>query len=369
MPLTRTDEHHILADNLRKFLRDHNSPEQRRERLKDRCPRTRLALWRGLSDLGILSAAFQEQAGGLAGDARTIAIIAAELGSSLAVEPFLDCAVIAGHILQHADDDEDRTATIEQLIAGERIIVLAHDSGLDPFARPLLTARREAKRFVLNGTVRCVHDADLAQEYLVSAYDGTHTIVIRTPAALAGLMVESNRLMDDSSAADLHFRDVRLPTTAELRLDEPPEDVIAGALEHGLAGVAAETVGIVGALNRATFQYLMTRKQFGVSIGTFQALRHRAADMYTAARGLESVVDLALDAMAAPRSPARSSCVSAAKAEADRVGTLIGHEAIQMHGGMGVSDELIISHYGRRLATIRTQLGNADVHRLRFGAL
>jgi alkylation response protein AidB-like acyl-CoA dehydrogenase len=128
----------------------------------------------------------------------------------------------------------------------------------------------------------------------------------------------------------------------------------------------AETLGIIEALNRATFSYLMTRKQFGTTIGSFQALQHRAADMYMAAQETLAVLDAAVESFAAGASQARSALVSAAKVVADGAGARIASGAIQLHGGMGVSDELIVSHYARRLIAIRSCLGSADSHRLRF---
>jgi alkylation response protein AidB-like acyl-CoA dehydrogenase len=145
--------------------------------------------------------------------------------------------------------------------------------------------------------------------------------------------------------------------------------VLHDALEWGLFGLAAETAGIVGALNHATFSYLNTRKQFGVPLSSFQALQHRAADMHIAAEEIAAAVDSAIESLAAPAGVIRSAVLSATKVVADLAGHRIGHEAVQMHGAMGVSDELNISHYARRLAAIRAELGGAEIHRQRFRSL
>lgn len=363
----QSDEQQIVADNLRRFLQAENSHEQRRHRLKAWNRETRLTLWPGLAELGILAAAFPEGVGGLSGDQRTVAVVTAELGVSLVIEPFVDCAITAGNVLQQWRDEAAR-AVIGNLIEGKHVVVLAHDGPMDPFRQPTISARRHRGGFKLRGHIRCVSNADLADEYLLVASGDKGPMILRTPAAALGVTVEPYRLMDDTGAADLSL-DVSLPASAEMMFAAPVHQVVTTALEAGALAAATETAAIAAALNAGTFQYLMTRSQFGAPIGSFQALQHRAADMYMGARSLMSIVNLAIDAAGASEGASRSSCVSAAKAEADRIGTLIGHEAVQMHGGMGVSEELIISHYARRLASLRARFGTSDIHRLRFASL
>jgi alkylation response protein AidB-like acyl-CoA dehydrogenase len=157
-----------------------------------------------------------------------------------------------------------------------------------------------------------------------------------------------------------------VPASALMQFDSSGRDVLDDALEWGILGLAAETAGIVAALNATTFTYLMTRKQFGTAIGNFQALQHRAADMWIAAEELLAIVELGIGSMASAPSAGRARVVSAMKLVANKAGRRIGNEAVQLHGGMGVSDELIVSHYFRRLAAIRNELGTDDAHRLRF---
>jgi alkylation response protein AidB-like acyl-CoA dehydrogenase len=175
--------------------------------------------------------------------------------------------------------------------------------------------------------------------------------------------------MDGAGAADLQLNAVRLPPAALMTFDVSPQTVLHDALEWGLLGVSAEAAGIIGALNRATFAYLNSRKQFGASLATFQALQHRAADMFIAAEEVSAAVNHAVAALDEPPGIARSAAICAAKVTADIAGRRVGHEAVQMHGGMGVSDELNVSHYARRLATIRAELGSADTHRQRLASL
>jgi len=364
MNLSLNDDQRLLAESLRRFLQQENQFEHRRARLRAEPPQ-RMALWPGLADLGLIGAAFDEAHGGFAGDARTLAMIMAELGRSLAVEPFLGCAVIAGRVLLHVTD-ADAATLIGELIAGERVCVLAHDAGHDPFGAPLPSAEQSGGELRLSGTVRGVRHADVAHEFLLSARLGGETVLLRLPRDSAGLRVETYRLMDAAGAADLQLDGVRLPPAARLRLAQPSADVIRDALEWGLLGLVAETAGIVEAANAATFGYLQTRKQFGAPLASFQALQHRAADMHIAAEEIGAALNLLVRAFEDPASTGRSALLAAAKAVADSAGRRAGHDAIQLHGGMGVSDELDISHYGRRLATIRAELGSADLQRARF---
>ncbi|WP_428312953.1 acyl-CoA dehydrogenase [Hydrocarboniphaga sp.] len=365
MSLARTDEQRLLAENLRRFLAEENQFEHHRQRL-NAIPPQRLALWPGLVDMGVIGAAFDEGSGGFAGDARSIAVVMFELGRALAIEPFLGSAIVAGRVLLHLTDAAEREQQVAAMIGGERISVLAHDAGFDPFAKPLLKAVRSGAGYSLKGRVRGVRHADVADDFLVSAQiDDGDVAIFRV--ARSAIDSASHRLMDGAGAADLAFDGFVCSDDARLKLSEPAMAVISDALEWGLFGLTAEAAGLIEAANEATFRYLGERKQFGVMIGSFQALQHRAADMYMAAQEVTAIVNLAIDALADGVSPRRSVLLSAAKVLADTAGRRVGHDAIQMHGGMGVSDELNVSHFGRRLATIRAEFGSADLHRQRFG--
>jgi alkylation response protein AidB-like acyl-CoA dehydrogenase len=364
MNLSRSDEQQQLAESLRRFLQAEHSFERRRRRSSGPHPE-RLALWQGLADLGLLGAAFDVASGGFAGDARTLAIAMSELGRSLAVEPFLGCAVMAGHILSAQSDTAAAQKSVEDIMSGSRIAILAHDAGADPYARPLTAARQRGGDYVFDGTIRCVRHADVAHEFLITARLGDEEALFRV--ASNSLPVQPYRLMDGAGAADLHFDYFTVAATSRLAFSSPARQVLDNALDRGLLGLAAETAGIVDAAKTATLEYLVERKQFGVPLASFQSLQHRAANMEIAALELEALLELAVDSFDRQPGVLRTALLAALKSAADTNGRLVGHDAIQLHGGMGVSDELAISHYGRRLATIRAELGSAPVHRLRFG--
>jgi alkylation response protein AidB-like acyl-CoA dehydrogenase len=363
----RTDEQQMLAQNVARLLSEEHSFEARRrpQRGSSQHP-----VWPALVDLGVVGAAFDESHGGFAGDARTIAVVMAELGAALVLEPFMEAAVVAGRILQHWADDSARRAALEALIGGRWIVVLAHSPTGTSDARVSVRALQTTDRTGLTGNITCVRHAPLAGSFLIPAIaaDGS-TEIYQVPRECPGLVLQTYRLIDGAIAADLQLRDVAIQTAARMRFDTNAQAVIEDALEWGILASVAETAGILQALNHATFSYLMTRKQFGVPLGSFQALQHRAADMYMAAEETLAVVDEAVESFSSGPARARSALVSAAKVVADTAARRIGDDAVQMHGGMGVSDEVIVSHYARRLIALRCGLGGADAHRRRFGSL
>jgi alkylation response protein AidB-like acyl-CoA dehydrogenase len=363
----RTDEQQMLAENLARLLSEEHGFEARRRQQQGSGQHP---VWPALVELGVIGAAFDESHGGFAGDARTIAVVMAELGAALVLEPFMEAAVVAGRVLQHWVDDSARRAALEALMDGRYIVVVAHSPTGNADARVSVQALQSDNRTALTGNITCVRHATLAGSFLIPAIaaDGA-TEIYQVPRECPGLVLQTYRLIDGSIAADLQLRDVTIQATARMRFDTKAQAVIDDALEWGILASVAETASILQALNHATFSYLMTRKQFGVPLGSFQALQHRAADMYMAAEETLAVVDEAVESFSSGPARARSALVSAAKVVADTAARKIGDDAVQLHGGMGVSDELIVSHYARRLIALRCGLGGADAHRLRFGSL
>jgi alkylation response protein AidB-like acyl-CoA dehydrogenase len=348
MSLAITETQTMLRDMLSRLLDAEGDFEARRHRLSGDTP-DRLALWPLFAEQGILGAAFPESFGGFGGTKRDLAVVMEEAGRKLLVEPLL-AAALCGRILQSAGETEE----IARIIAGDRIYAFAHEEGHDPFALPSVTAGDDHR---LNGCKIVVRHGDIADALIVSANLAGAPACFLVEANAVGIDREGYRLIDGSSAATITF------TGTPARLIAGA-DALDDALEWGLIGLAAEVSGIVAALCEATFTYLRTRQQFGVSLSSFQALQHRAADMFTAAEEIRALCGRAIDA----EGDSSSALTSASKALADEGGKRIGHDAVQLHGGMGVSDELHISHHMRRLAAIRAELGSADMHRARFAA-
>jgi alkylation response protein AidB-like acyl-CoA dehydrogenase len=252
-------------------------------------------------------------------------------------------------------------APLDPLVSGEQIFAFAHTEGFDPFASPRTLATGEPGAYRLTGLKPAARHADLAHRLIVTATLHGAPAAFLVEAGAPGLHREPFRLIDAASAATVTLEN----TPAQFLAGA---EVVAEALLWSIAGLAAETTGIIAALNAATFAYLNTRKQFGAPLASFQALQHRAADMFTAAEEAR-ILTLRLIAALDANTPAAAALASAAKALTDDAGRKVAHEAVQLHGGMGVSDELNISHYLRRLTAIRAELGGADLHRARFAEL
>jgi len=360
---TRNEEGSLLADSLQRLLHEANAFEERRRRLRGDAP-DRQALWAQLAELGVIAAAFNPERGGIAGDARTLAIIMAQLGAALVVEPYLATAVVAGSILQRWNEPAASQAAIDAILSGSRICVVAHTGFSDPFGAPGIEMTSGGDECTLSGCAPAVRHAEIAHAFLVPARtDDGATAILQVPRDARGLTISPYRLIDAAAGGTVTLEDVKVPAMSRLRFDRPAGEVLQEALERGVLALGAETAGIVAALNAQTFSYLMTRRQFGAVLGSFQALQHRAADMWIAAEELQASVDLAIECGS---TSAAHAMTSALKVIADTAGRLVGNEAVQLHGAMGVSDELIVSHYFRRLAAIRNELGTQDVHRLRY---
>ncbi len=352
----------MIAETVRRLLEAENGFESRRHRLSGPTP-DRLALWPKFAELGITATLFGEAHGGFGGTPRDAAVVLYEIGRSLAVEPYL-ATLAAGRILLAAGTAAAE-AEIAALLGGERITILAHPESLDPAAAPTVRATSRNDAFHLDGEKPAIRHADIADALIVTARiaDTGELGCFLVDGTDPSLTCKPHRLIDAASGARLRFE----RTAATLLLRGPAaEAALHDALAWQIAGLGAEGVGIADALVAATAEYLRTRKQFGVTLATFQALQHRLADMFVAAQELRAITETVLDQMETGAGTLTAGLVSALKVVLDRNGRKISHEAVQMHGGMGVSDELNISHYMRRLAAIRAEAGGEVSHLSRF---
>jgi alkylation response protein AidB-like acyl-CoA dehydrogenase len=368
MPLDfgQSDEHAMLADTLRRFAIDRNGFEARAHRLAA-SPPDRTSLWAPMAELGAVGALIPEDDGGFGGTPRDMAVVLAALAPSLPVEPLLASGVVCGRLLMRAQDDRAKTL-LQALIEGSAIVALAHSEGFDPFAPATLVAELQGDGYVLHGFKPAVRHGEAASVVLVSAAAPDGQALFAVASDTPGLNRTGTRLIDGAGAADLRFDAVSAPSAARLELNSA-EDALADALEWGLAGLAVESAALVAAINAATFDYLATREQFGVKLASLQALQHKCADMAIAGEEAAAMAHGALTALEQPPSPARSCAVLRSSLACDAAGRLAAHGAVQLFGGMGVSDELIVSHQARRLAAIRSQVGTMDARAARLSTL
>lgn len=335
-------------------------------------------IWRGFADeLGILGATLPESVGGMGGGPVELMVIAEELGRALVIEPFIDTVVVAGGLLQRAGGAAAE-AVLERIASGTAVVAVAAtepESG-DQWAGVSTSAVRDGDGWVLNGAKTVVVSAPLATHLLVTARtsgkagdsQGIALFLAEFDAAdpPAGVAVHSYRTIDDRRAADLVLQDLLLPADALLADDAWPS--LEQARDEGATVVCAEAVGAMRKVLADTVEYCKQRQQFGQPIGSFQVLQHRMVDMYMEVEQAVSAVYLAvLKLQAEPQ--IRAKAVSAAKATVGRAARFIGQNAVQLHGGMGMTEELAIGHYFKRLTALQYEFGSTDHHRTRYAAL
>lgn len=347
----------MMADMAGRLLGRENEMEARRHRLGGKHP-DRMYLWSHLAEQGLIGGMIPEALGGFGGSARDIAVLMGLAGEWLVVEPMLHAAISArAFSLAESRGKNGGGEFIAALVSGETTVAFAHQESSDPFSPRITRAVATGATFRLSGRKSVVRHADIADQLLVSAeLDGTSGLFLLKRES-PGVAVVKSRLLDGSSAGDILLEDAE----AELVLDDAGAE-LTQLVSWYLLGLSAEVAGIVGAVNRRTFAYLVTRQQFGVPLASFQALQHRAADMHIAAEEVRILTDRVVEEVDAGDQHIAVRAASL-KALADGAGRLIAHESVQLHGGMGVSDELDISHYFRRLAAIRAEMGDAGALR------
>jgi alkylation response protein AidB-like acyl-CoA dehydrogenase len=333
--------------------------------------------WAQFAELGVIGALFDEADGGYGGAGFDIAVVFEALGRGLVVEPFLPSAILAGSALALAGNAAQK-ALLAGIIDGTRVATLAHGEPAShhELARVHTRAVRDAQGgWVLDGHKAVVALAEQAQVLIVSARtsgadDADEGISLFTvPAHTPGLTMLGYPLIDGGRAADVTLAQVKLPADALLGAEGQALPTLEHAIGRGLLALCAESLGAMEVAKQATIAYLQTRQQFGVPIGSFQALQHRMATLLLEIEQARSAVINAAAALDADERLTRERALSAAKFSIGRIGTLVAEECIQLHGGIGMTWELPLSHYAKRLIMIDHQLGDEDHHLARFIAL
>jgi alkylation response protein AidB-like acyl-CoA dehydrogenase len=371
MDFTVNNEQELLRDGLSKFLTARYDLESSRTAAKTGSG-WQPEVWRGFAEeLGILGATLPESVGGSGGGAVEAMVIAEELGRALVIEPWVDTVVVAGGLLQRAGGAHAH-AVLERIADGSAVVALAAvdaDSG-DRWDALSTKAVRDGEHWCVTGAKTVVVAAPLATHLLITARAADRVALLLTEFDAAapppGVTVHCYRTIDDRRAADLEFDGLRLPAEALIDADAWPS--LARARDEGAAAVCAEAVGAMRRVLADTVEYTKARQQFGQPIGGFQALQHRMVDMYMELEQAVAAAYLAtLKLDADPDTRARA--VSAAKATVGRAARFIGQQAVQLHGGMGMTEELAIGHYFKRLTALQYEFGSTDAHRARYAEL
>ena len=375
MDFTLSREQELLRDGLGKFLAARYDLESSRTAAKTG-PGWQPDIWRGFAeDLGILGATLPESAGGSGGGPVEAMVIAEEIGRALVIEPFVDTVVVAGGLLTRAGGGA-AAEVLERIADGSAVVALAvteADTG-DYWEGLSTSAIPDGRDWVITGSKIVVSAGPLATHLVIAARtagkpgdaEGISLFLTEFDAGAPGLQMHGYRTVDDRRAADVVFDGFRLPAEALLVRDGWPS--LTRARDDGAAAVCAEAVGAMRTVLGDTVDYCKQRQQFGQPIGGFQVLAHRMVDMHMELEQAVSAAYLAvLNLDAEPDVRARA--VSAAKATVGRAARFVGQNAVQLHGGMGMTEELAIGHYFKRLTAIRYEFGSTDFHRNRYAQL
>lgn len=366
-----TDEQRQMADSVTRYLTDRYDFEARKKIIRSDAGLSD-DVWSQLAELGLLAIPFSEDAGGFGGGAVDLMSAMQAAGAALLVEPLLP-NIVAGRLIDKLGNAAQKAAYMSPLMEGRTRLAFAQgeDAARYNLAQVNTQAVRDAEGWELDGVKRVVYGAPNAQHFIVSARtakDGISLFVV--DATAPGVKLSSYRTMDNQRAADVHFDGVRIAADALIGTEGSALPGIEEAVDFGTALLCAEGVGAMQYANDTTLEYLKTRKQFGVAIGTFQVLQHRMVDMVIATEQARSMSYLACSKVdGASDAHERSRVVSAAKVKIADSARLVSQEAVQMHGGIGMTDELKVSHTFRRLTMLAQQWGDADYHLDRFAAL
>jgi alkylation response protein AidB-like acyl-CoA dehydrogenase len=336
-----------------------------------------LRIWQKLAELGVLGINVPSEFGGLGYGALETLVLMNACGSSLPLEPIVSSAVIAPALLRGFTGDATASRLLTATALGEHISVLAHFEPGARFATQSVStlAVSSAGGYRLNGHKATVQHAGLADTLLVSArtasnVEDAHAVsLFCVPRTCKGVRLEEYLTLDGQRAADVHLQDVELPPSSRLGAAGTALAPIEAAIDFGLAAVCAEAVGIMQAVINATINYLRTRQQFGQPIGNFQALQHRVADMVIHMEQARSMSYLAALRGGSTDIVERRCALSAAKVVIGDACRFVGQQSVQLHGGMGMTDELQISHWFKRLTAIDIVFGDSDTHLQRYAAL
>lgn len=371
MNFNYTQEQQQFKDALRRFIDKDYSFEHRNKIVHSENGMSDSA-WATLTELGMTALPIPEEQGGFNGTAVDMLVVMQEIGRGLLVEPYF-ATMLGAQFLKLAGGQE---SLLEQVAGGtlKLAAALGEKQSRHELFNISTTAKQQGDGFVINGTKTVVVHGGQADQIIVSARTGgdqrdTNGIsLFVVPASAKGVVRRDYRTIDCQRAADITFDNVQVTASALLGKAGEGWDILEAATDYGLALLCAEAVGAMDALNAATLEYLKTRQQFGVPIGKFQALQHRMAEMFMQTEQARSMATLAAVKVSSTNADERRRTASAAKARVGQALKFVGQQAVQLHGGMGVTNELPAAHHFKRLTMIELTLGDTDHHLARFAA-
>ena len=376
MPLVLNEDQLMFRDAAKRFTAE-RAPVAELRKLRDANDATGFnrELWKEMAEMGWAGVLVPEEHGGVAFGYTGAGLIAEEVGRNLSLTPLLSSSVLAVTALLHGADEARRRDLLPQLASGDLLVALASDERNRHAPYHIATAAvANAGGYILNGRKTLVFDGHVADHLIVSARtsgnidDRAGITLFLIDAKANGISATRSHIVDSHGVAVVQLRDVQVTAASVLGTVGEGAAVLDAVLDAGRVVLAAELLGVAQESFERTLGYLREREQFGVKIGSFQALQHRAAHLFCEIELTRSVVLRALQAMDA-KDPTRTGLVSLAKARASEVARLATNEAVQMHGGIGVTDEFDIGFFMKRARAAGDSLGDSYFHTDRFAQL
>lgn len=372
MDFDLTQEQQMLKDSVSRFTQETYDFETRRK-IVESDQGTSPEIWTQFTELGWLAVPFTEAQGGMGGSAVDLMVLMEEFGKGLVTEPFVSNVLLFGGLLSQSSNSESFSSDIEALISGSlqgTFAYLERQSRFELFDVKT-TATRQDNAFILNGEKALVCNAKNADKLIVLARTGGRqsdelgVSLFLVDRDAEGISLTPYQLMDGQKVANITFNNVVVSELAVVGHIDQAAGLVKKVINHARVAICAEAVGIMEKLYTATVEYSKIRKQFDVPIGSFQVLQHRMADMFIEYEQAKSLLFRTVCSMD-EQSEEIEKNILALKTMIGRIGKKIGGDAIQIHGGMGVTDELDIGHYVKRLMTINTTFGDMDYTQQRF---
>jgi pimeloyl-CoA dehydrogenase small subunit len=369
MDFDLSEEQRLLKESVDGLLTDAYDFEQRKKYMKEKGGWSQ-AIWGRLAEQGLLGLPFAEADGGFGAGAVETMIVMEALGRALVLEPYLATVVIGGGLLRHGGSAAQKAAHIASIIDGSKTFAFAQ---LEKNSRYDLndvttSAKKKGEAYVIDGEKFAVINGENADTLIVTARtkgaqrDKTGIGVFLVPANAKGVAKKTYPTQDGLHAADITFTGVEVGADAAIGDPENALPLIGRVVDEARTALCAEAVGAMDESLKTTVEYLKTRKQFGVAIGSFQSLQHRAADMFVALEQARSMSMFATMAADFDDAAERAKAVAAAKCQIGRSAKFIGQQSIQLHGGIGMTMEAKIGHYFKRLTMIENTFGDSEYH-------
>jgi len=332
--------------------------------------------WKKFAELGWLGISVSEDSGGFGGSAIESMLIMEAFGKGLVVEPFLETVIMAGGLIDDHGSDQQKSSFLEPAIAGEMHLALAYAEPQSRFnlSDVVTEAKADGDNFIINGYKSVVMNGPSADQIIVSArtsgtqLDENGISLFIIDANASGLDKTNYKTVDGRRASDLTFENVSVSKENLIGDQDKGFEILDSTIDKSILAISAEAVGAMEVLYKTTVEYTKTREQFGTAIGKFQVLQHRMVDMFMEYEQCKSLLYMATMKHEEKAEDAKKA-ISGLKYQVGKAGKFIGQQAVQLHGGMGVTDELNVGHYFKRLTTVGTIFGNTDYHLKKYTSL